>query len=138
MGHRDRTTSHILPRPYGRRDVAIPVAGHADVRFGSLRRLRQTVGYQGGRLQADLPRSRIGHQRRHVFPQRFRIRHGQRRRHLSTVRRQSGPGIGDVQPRQHHMRHHQRRFQQIRTSAVSRLRRFQLQRLGFDEDGTCG
>lgn len=30
VGHRDRTTGHIVPRPHRRRHVAQPVARHAD------------------------------------------------------------------------------------------------------------
>lgn len=126
MGYRDRSTGDLVLGSHGRRDVALPIAGHANVRVGRLRRLGQTLGHQRGRLQADIPRSRVGHQRRDVLPERVRVRDGQRRRHLSAVRRTGGPRAGDVQSRQHHLRHHQCRLQQVRTSVIGRLRRFQL------------
>lgn len=91
-----------------------------------MRRVGETVGHTRGRVQADVPRPRVRHQRGDVLPERFRVRDRQRRCHVPPLRHTRRPGAGDVQPRQHHLRHHERRLQQERPSAFGRIRRLQL------------
>ena len=73
--------------------------------------------------------------RRSVLPERSRFHHRLGRCHLSSVRRPCGPGDRHVLPRQHHLRHHLGSFLQERQTALRRLRRLQLQCLGFPEAG---
>ncbi len=47
-------------------------------------------------------------------------------RHLPHVRHPVGPGAERVQPRQHHLRHHERGVQQVRSSSPRRIWRLQL------------
>lgn len=68
-----------------------------------------------------------------VLPEWIRFRDGLGRRDLQTLRHQGGSGAGDVQPRQYYLRHHERGVQQERQITAGRLRRLQLQRLGFHE-----
>jgi len=72
-----------------------------------------------------------------VLPQRERLLHGLGRRHVPAVRPARRPGADDVQPRQHHLRHHLRGLLQERPPAAGRLRRLQLQRVGHAEVRAC-
>lgn len=71
-----------------------------------------------------------------VLPVGLRVRDGLGRRDVPHVRHPRRPGAGHVLARQHHLRHHVRRLQQVGPPAARRLRRLQLQRLGLHEERT--
>lgn len=72
-----------------------------------------------------------------VFPKWECLWHGLRRRHLQAVWPACWPGADDVQPRQHHLRHHLGGFLQEWTAAPGRLWWLQLQCLGHPERRAC-